>query len=125
MKFTAALLFVPVTILLTALFVMGVGLLLSTLVAYFADVFEMFQILLMSWFYLQPIMYPISIIPDSLRWLITINPMYYFLVIFRAPIYDGRLPSARELGLATTIGLVTLAIGWLTFAQGRRARIRI
>lgn len=117
MQFTAALLFVPVAILLTALFVMGLGLLLSTLVAYFADVFEMFQILLMSWFYLQPIMYPISIIPESLRWLIAINPMYYFLVIFRAPIYEGRFPSGRELGLAALIGIVTLTIGWLTFTR--------
>jgi homopolymeric O-antigen transport system permease protein len=116
-RFTAALLFVPVAILLTALFVMGVGLLLSTLVAYFADVFEMFQILLMSWFYLQPIMYPISIIPETLRWLIAINPMYYFLVIFRAPIYEGRLPSGRELGFASLIGIGTLAIGWLTFTR--------
>ena len=117
MKFTVALLFVPIAILLTALFVMGVGLLLSTLVAYFADIFEMFQILLMSWFYLQPIMYPISIIPDSLRWLIAINPMYYFLVIFRAPVYDGRLPSIREFGLAALIGIGTLTIGWLTFTR--------
>ena len=112
-----ALLFVPVAILLTSAFVMGVGLILSTLVVYFADIYEMFQILLMSWFYLQPIMYPISIIPDSLRWLITINPIYHFLVIFRTPIYDGRMPSAREIGIALAIGAGTLVAGWLIFTR--------
>ena len=116
-KLTPALLFVPVAILLTSAFVMGVGLILSTLVVYFADIYEMFQILLMSWFYLQPIMYPISIIPDSLRWLITINPIYHFLVIFRTPIYDGRMPSAREIGIALAIGAGTLVAGWLTFTR--------
>ncbi len=116
-KLTPALLFVPVAILLTSAFVMGVGLILSTLVVYFADIYEMFQILLMSWFYLQPIMYPISIIPDSLRWLITINPIYHFLVIFRTPIYDGRLPSAQEMGVALAIGAGTLVAGWLIFTR--------
>ena len=116
-KLTPALLFVPIAILLTSAFVMGVGLILSTLVVYFADIYEMFQILLMSWFYLQPIMYPISIIPDSLRWLITINPIYHFLVIFRTPIYDGRLPSAQEMGVALAIGAGTLVAGWLIFTR--------
>jgi ABC-type polysaccharide/polyol phosphate export permease len=116
-KLRPALLFVPVAILLTSAFVMGVGLILSTLVVYFADIYEMFQILLMSWFYLQPIMYPISIIPDSLRWLITINPIYHFLVIFRTPIYDGRLPSAQEIGVALAIGAGTLVAGWLIFTR--------
>jgi len=116
-RITPALLFVPIAILLTSAFVMGVGLLLSTLVIYFADVYEMFQILLMSWFYLQPIMYPISIIPESMRWLITINPIYYFLVIFRTPVYEGRLASAQEIGIALAIGFGTLVVGWLTFTR--------
>lgn len=114
---TPSLLFLPIAILLTSMFVMGVGLLLSTLVMYFADVFEMFQILLTSWFYLQPIMYPISIIPASYLWLYKINPMYYFLVIFRTPIYEGQLASIQEIIIAFVIALATLTIGWSMFAR--------
>lgn len=112
-----SLFFLPVSILLVSMFTLGVGLLLSTLVIFFADVYEMFQIVLLSWFYLQPIMYPISIIPDSYRWLFDLNPMYYFLTVFRTPVYEGRLPSASEIGLATVLAIVTLVFGWWIFTR--------
>ena len=117
MPLRPSLLFLPVGILLASMFVIGVGLLVSTLVIYFADVYEMFQILLMSWFYLQPIIYPITIIPESYRWLFQLNPLYYFLAVFRDPIYEGRLASLREIGLASLIAFVTLALGWWLFTR--------
>lgn len=112
-----SLLFLPVALLLICFFTLGVGLLLSTMVIYFADVYEMFQILLMSWFYLQPIMYPISIIPESRQWLFHINPMYYFLTTFRAPIYEGRIAPWSDIGMAAMIAIVTLALGWWLFTR--------
>jgi len=112
-----ALLFVPVAVVFICLFTLGVGLVLSTLVIYFADVFEMFQILLMSWFYLQPIMYPIEIIPASRQWLFKLNPMYYFLSVFRAPIYEGRLAPARDIAMAALISVITFVIGWWIFTK--------
>ncbi len=115
--FRAPLLFLPVAILLLCLFTIGVGLLLSTMVIYFADVYEMFQILLMSWFYLQPIMYPLEIIPPSRQWLFRLNPMYYFLSTFRDPIYAGHLAPAREIGIAAIIAVVTFALGWWLFTR--------
>ena len=48
-----SLLFVPVAVLLTAMFALGIGLLVSTL-AVFADSVHIYQILLMGWFYLTP-----------------------------------------------------------------------
>ncbi len=113
----ASLLFLPVSIVLVCLFTVGVGLLLSTMVIYFADVYEMFQILLMSWFYLQPIMYPLEIVPASLQFLFRLNPMYYFLSIFRAPIYEGRIAPMRDIGIAALIGVLTLAFGWWLFTR--------
>lgn len=112
-----SLLFVPVSILLLAMFTLGVGLLLSTMVIYFADVYEMFQILLMSWFYLQPIIYPIEIIPDSLKWVFKLNPMYYFLTIFRTPIHSGQMPGLRDFAIASALAIVTLGFGWWLFTR--------
>jgi ABC-type polysaccharide/polyol phosphate export permease len=112
-----ALLFLPVAIALIALFTLGVGLVLSTMVIYFADVYEMFQILLMSWFYLQPIMYPMDIIPASRQWLFKLNPIYYFLTVFRTPVYEGHLAPAGDIVIAVIISVLTFLLGWWLFTR--------
>ena len=117
MPLRPSLLFVPIAILLASMFTMGVGLILSTMVIYFADVFEMFQILLLSWFYLQPLMYPISIIPEAYHGLFRLNPMYHFLNIFRMPIYEGQLAPLRDIGIAALIAITTLLLGWWIFTR--------
>ena len=93
-------LFLPVSMLLLTAFSLGVGLLLSTLTVYFPDVAEMYNIVLLAWMYLTPIIYPESIIPASYRWwMFNLNPMYHLVKLFRLPLYDGLVPSPMRLGL--------------------------
>ncbi len=109
--------FLPIPILLTALFALGVGLLLSVLAAQFSDVVEVYQIVLTAWMYLTPIFYPLEIIPEQYRWLFNLNPMYHMLETFRLPIYAGTLPGLGRLFIAAFIAVVTLAIGWASFTK--------
>lgn len=113
-----AALFLPIAILLLALFSLGVGLLLSTLAIYFPDVTEMYQIALLAWMYLTPIIYPPEIIPEAYRSLmLNLNPMYHFVVLFRKPLYEGLLPSAEQVAVALVIALVASVSGWLVFSN--------
>lgn len=114
---TPALIFLPIPILLTALFALGVGLLLSVLAAQFADVVEVYQIALTAWMYLTPIIYPMEIIPEHYRWLFNFNPMYHLLETFRLPIYAGTLPGVYRLSIAVFISVVTFIIGWAWFTK--------
>jgi ABC-type polysaccharide/polyol phosphate export permease len=116
-SFSLALLFVPVAILLNCMFALGVGLVLARMAIFFADVLEMYQILLMIWFYATPIIYPIQVVSDSRRSLLLLNPMYYLVEVFRAPIYDGRLPDLDVIVVATLISVVTLLVGWWYFTR--------
>ena len=111
-------LFVPVAIILLAAFALGVGLILSALGVYFPDVVEMYQIILVAWMYLTPIIYPEEILPDAYRfWITNLNPMYHMVNIFRKPLYDGVLPEWNELVIAVVIAVITLVIGWLFFSN--------
>lgn len=111
-------LFLPVPVLLLTMFALGVGLLLSTIAVYFADIAEMYQIAITAWMYLTPIIYPESIIPpDMLPWFQIFNPMYTLLKLFRLPVYDGVLPGARLLLAGVLIGVGTLTVGWLLFTH--------
>jgi ABC-2 type transport system permease protein len=111
-------LFLPIPILFLVMFSLGLGLLVSTVAIYFADLVEMYQIILTAWMYLTPVIYPIDIIPQVYRvWIMRLNPLYYLITLFRIPIYDGRIPTISELSLAGGIALVTLVVGWLVFTQ--------
>jgi ABC-2 type transport system permease protein len=113
-----SLLFVPVAMLLLAAFALGVGLILSAMAVYFPDIVEMYQILLVAWMYLTPIIYPEEILPEVYRfWITNLNPMYHLVQIFRTPIYEGSLPAWNQLTIASTIAFSTLIIGWLLFSR--------
>jgi lipopolysaccharide transport system permease protein len=115
---TWAFLFIPISILMLAAFALGVSLILSTLAVYFPDVKEMYQIIIQAWMYLTPIVYPETILPEVYRfWLLHLNPMYYLITIFRATIYDGKLPSLEFIVVGGMISLVTLVAGWVYFSR--------
>lgn len=108
----------PISILLLAFFSLGIGLLLSAITMYFPDTAEMYQVVLIAWMYLTPIIYPVEILPEPYRyWLLHLNPMYYLIQIFRQPIYDGVFPSWEVLSIGASISFSTLIIGWFVFSS--------
>lgn len=114
---TPALLFLPVAILMLAMFALGVGLFLSTLSLRFGDVIDMYAVLLTAWLYLTPIIYPIQIIPESAHWLIRLNPLYHLVEAFRRPIVDGVLADPVSLAIALGSGVLALVGGAWFFAS--------
>ena len=115
---TWAFLFVPIPLMLLTAFALGVGLMLSTMAIHFPDIKEMYLIIVQAWMYLTPVMYPADIIPITYRdWLLYLNPMYYLINIFRAPIYDGSLPSLNILIVGIAVSVLTLLVGWSYFSS--------
>jgi ABC-type polysaccharide/polyol phosphate export permease len=109
--------FIPLVILLEAAFSIGVGLTMSSLAVYFPDVLEMYQILLLAWMYLSPIMYPEDIIPAQYLGIYRINPMYWMIKLFRALIYEGRIPPFSEIWPALAWAFGALIFGWIFFSS--------
>ncbi len=113
-----SILFTPIAVLILAGFALGLGLLLSTLAVYFPDIAEMYQIFILAWMFLTPVMYPVTILPAAYRTYLTmLNPMYHMVTLFRIPIYYGRLPTLTELLIPLGISIFFLAIGWLVFTR--------
>jgi ABC-type polysaccharide/polyol phosphate export permease len=112
-----SLLFVPVSLVIVGIFTFGVSLALTALSVFFADVREMVQAGLPALLYMTPVIYPVSIVPASLRWIVERNPLTYLIEIVRAPIYYGHLPSPRTIAAALAISLLSLLCGWLIFRR--------
>jgi ABC-type polysaccharide/polyol phosphate export permease len=117
-----AMLFLPVAILLAALFTLGAGLLLAPLAVFFSDVVELIGVLLSVVMYLTPIFYPKEIVPEHLRWVVRFNPVRSILEVFRDPIYQGEIPPLTHLTVCVVITALALVVGALAF---RRSADRI
>lgn len=112
-----SMLFLPIVILIMSMFTLGFSLFISTLAVFFVDVVDMYSVVLSAWFYLTPIIYPISIIPQGLIAYFKFNPLYPMVDLFRTIIYSGEVPSLIAFSEATGIAVVTLIIGWWVFTK--------
>ena len=109
--------FLPVSILIITLFTAGVSFLLFTVTSRFADVREMYTVLVQTWFFLTPIVYEPSIVPYRYRVILSLNPMYHLIRVFRNPIYAGTLPSGALLAGSLALSLAMLVTGWIYFCH--------
>jgi ABC-type polysaccharide/polyol phosphate export permease len=114
---TWSLLWLFPAVLLTTAFALGVSLLVSTLAVPFPDVVEMWEVILTAWYFLTPIIYPLSMLSDEVRRALSFNPMYHLVTIFRDPIYMGEGPSGENLLVAMISAVGMLALGWYFFSS--------
>jgi ABC-type polysaccharide/polyol phosphate export permease len=112
-----AIAFLPVSLLLLAVFTYGVSLTLSALAVYFVDVREMYTAALTAMMYLTPVIYPIDVIPAKYRRIFALNPLMYFIEIVRTPVHDGVLPSLRALTISVAAAFVAVVVGWTLFRR--------
>ena len=115
-RWTAILL--PIPILFLTMFALGVGLIISGMAIFYADVAEMFQVTLTAWMYLTPVIWSPEILPELYGlWITRLNPMFYLVELFRMPIYYGQVPDLGLVLITGTISILTLFIGWMFFTS--------
>lgn len=115
-----ALLFLPVSVLIAAIFTLGAGLLLSPLAVFFNDVVELVGVFLQLAMYLTPIFYPMKILPPNVLPIVRFNPLRSVLEVFRDPIYYGKVPPLSHLAVATGLALLLLVIGAWVFSKSSK-----
>lgn len=115
-----AILFLPVSILIAALFTLGAGLLLAPLAVFFSDIVELVGVILQILLFLTPIMYPMSILPPRWLWIVRFNPVRSILEVFRDPIFYGKIPPASHLTVAVLLAIALFALGAFTFSRTSR-----
>lgn len=120
---TRAMLLVPLVMLLQLVLVMGLGLILSTTNVFFRDTEHLVEIGLLAWFFLTPIFYAMSIVPnvtflglDAHRWVFTVNPMATLVTDYRYAVMWGFLPI-RHTMVTIAIAAVAIGFGWWLFRR--------
>ena len=102
-----------------AVFSLGLGLLLSTSMVFFRDTQFLWGVMTMMWMYATPIFYPESIIPENMKFIHSLNPLYHFLKNTRICILEGISPEPRVYVQCFLIALVALFAGALVFYKNQ------
>ncbi len=118
-KVSWGLLALPFALLLTALFILGLVLIVSILTVYFRDLFHITQISFTALFYLTPIVYPFELISKSHLLLIVIrlNPFFHFVKLFQVIIYQAQFPDISQWLLCLGLTTVSLILGFIVFSS--------
>ncbi len=99
------------------IFSLGLGLLLSASMVFFRDTQFLWGVLSMIWMYATPIFYPESILPDNFKFVLQINPLYYFLKNLRMCILNGISPEPFAYVQCLMIAMGMLLAGSLVFKK--------
>jgi len=110
-------LLLPVIMATLFVFSASVAILLSTAYVWFRDLDHIWGVLTRVLFYTTPILFPLEFVPESFRWIITLNPLTPILYEARVLLVQPDAPSLTELvGVAPVIGSVIVGIGLLVGA---------
>ncbi len=109
-------LFIIYPAILVTLFTMGVGLIVGSLIVFFNDTFEIYQVVLQAYYFFTPVFYPVKQLPEPLKTIESFNPMFLFLESFRNAIMLNQLPG-EHMVRATLIAVATLLVGWIFFTR--------
>jgi lipopolysaccharide transport system permease protein len=110
------LLLVPV-IGLMVLLAIGLGMVLGVLNVFFRDVGQFFTIFLQFWFWLTPIVYPSSIIPEGVRDAMAYNPMAAPIKACQDILVTGEAPQWASLAGPTALAVLLCALGLYLFRR--------
>lgn len=96
---------------LFAVFAYGLGLFLGVLNIFLRDVSILWNTINPALFYLSPIAYTDSIVPEKYLIVIKMNPLYHFFKAFRDILYSNTAPEATTWFIITGLALTTYAMG--------------
>jgi lipopolysaccharide transport system permease protein len=114
---TAAILWLPVFLLLAILTALGVGLWLSALNAIYRDVRYVVPFLVQFWMFASPVAYPASLIPQKWRWLYGLNPMAGVIEGFRWSLAGNGEPPGQLIFVSAGVVILILVAGVAYFQK--------
>ncbi len=97
--------------------VYGSGLALGALYVFYRDLNQIWEVVLSIGFFLSPIIYPVTIIPEHLLPWYMLNPVTVIMQMYRDILLNSITPTLLAFGYATIVALAILGIGSLIFVR--------
>src|SRR5215204_1995944 len=117
---TINILFLPVLIILTSLFGLGVGTWMSALNVKYRDVRFALPFLIQLWLFVSSVILPSSSVPPKYRWILVLNPMSGIIEGYRAALF-GQPFDWPAIGIASLITVAVLFYSAYSFSRVERS----
>jgi lipopolysaccharide transport system permease protein len=117
-KITAGLLLLPFYMFLIGLLAVGTGWIAASLHVFLRDTAQMVSVVLTFWFWMTPVMISEDKVPY--RVLLTANPMYYAVRLYRQALFTSKLPDWGDVAKLAVSGAVVFLAGGLFFRYMKR-----
>jgi lipopolysaccharide transport system permease protein len=115
-----AILLTPILLLMMAALGLGTGIIVSALTTKYRDLQVLVGFGVQLAMYATPVIYPLSIFPNSARWIIVVNPMAPIIEAFRYAFLGEGLFSWAYLGISAGVIAVILFVGIVLFNHVER-----
>jgi lipopolysaccharide transport system permease protein len=117
-------LWLPVVMFVQLVFTLGLALFLSALAVHFRDIRDILANVLTLWFFMTPIIYPLSFVSERAPWQITwvisyLNPMSHILNGYHTAIFAGELIPWKRLPVTLAVALAIFFAGYFFFDRLR------
>jgi ABC-type polysaccharide/polyol phosphate export permease len=110
-------------LLITAIFILGIGMALGTLNVFFRDIQLLWTTIIPAFFYFTPIAYTPDLLPESTRYLLKLNPFYYFIESYHDIFYRSVVPNSFNLMVCILLALFSFFLGYTLFKKYRKGFI--
>lgn len=114
---TFNLVFVLPYLLLTGVLVLGLSWFLASVNVFLRDIGQIISVIVNIWFFLTPVIYPLDLVPQSVRGLLAVNPMFHVVDGYRMALLGRTDVDAAGLVYLVIVGLALFALGGLTFKK--------
>ena len=108
--------FIPL-LLIQQSFTLGIGMSLGVFNVFFRDIGHIVKIALQFWFWVTPIVYPVSILPDRLQGLVELNPLTHFITAYQQIVLHNQWPQLILFKYHLIISIATLITGFFLFRR--------
>jgi lipopolysaccharide transport system permease protein len=115
-----AILLVPVLILIVGLYSLGMGMVVSSFTTRYKDLTHFLAFGTQLLMYATPIIYPMAIVPDALRWINTLNPLSAVFEAFRYGFLGRGTLLPGHLLVSLGIGILIFFTGLVLFTRAER-----
>ena len=117
MGFSIHLIWLPLIAILQTLFSLGLLFILSAVDVYVRDVEYLMNFLISLLFYATPIVYTVDLFPESVRWILYLNPMTHFIDAYRSIFYYQTAPSLMSILYISLFAVFFLVFGYMIFRK--------
>lgn len=111
---------IPLLILMSFMAAAGLGSLLAAINVRFRDVRYALPFAIQLLFYVTPVIYPSTLIPEKFRWLISLNPMAGIINTARAVLLNQSTIPIFDLAISFTVIVVIFIFGLFYFRRTER-----